>query len=197
MSERDDERIPSEDVDDVIEIASDIARRDEEVEDSVSRKEMVDIGEQLGLESDDVEEAIDELADREHDEAVRAVKRKRMLVLGGLAAGAVAVLVLMAALIGRSGLESAKAGVDKQRAQVVNVLDRQANVRARLEGKPLNDDRDAELSGAENRVSIEKRRYDEAAAKYNHKADSFPGKWGAALFGWPDRVPLSSEIEKW
>ena len=191
------ETIDSEDVDDVIGIASDIAERERQAADKIAVGDVVDIGEQLGLEAEHVEEAIDELQDREEAARARALQRARTLKLAGIVAGAIAVLAIVLAFVGRGSVRSAKAEVDKRRAQVRNVVDRQDSVRARLAGQPLNADREAELSGADNRVSIEKRRYDEAATEYNETAGSFPGSWGASLFGLEARVPLSSEIEQW
>jgi hypothetical protein len=194
---RKDDHIDDEDVDDVIEIASEIAERENKEKARMSVDDVVDIGEQLGLEADDVEEAVGTLRDREARDAARAARRKKWIRYAGGAAAALAVSLMFMGLIGRGRLNSARDDVDKARAQVRNVIERQANVEARLADQPASRDKDAELAGAENRIAIEKRRYDEAASKYNGTARSFTGAWGARFFAIDKRVPLSNEVETW
>ena len=77
------------------------------------------------------------------------------------------------------------------------MLERQVTVQKRYENQPLTTAREAELAGAENRVHIERKRYDEAASEYNTSASTFPGSLWVTLFGLPERVELSGEIEDW
>lgn len=63
---------------------------------------------------------------------------------------------------------------------------------ARLGAMPMAD-RAPELEGADNRVAIERRRFDRAASDYNARVESFPGWLWARVFGLPMRVPLSHE----
>lgn len=198
MSDKDSkDHIDDEDVDDVIEIATDIAEREQKEKARMTVDDVVDIGEQLGIEKDDVEEAVDELRLREAREAQRKMRRRKYLTYASGVAAALALSLIFMGLIGRSKLHSVRAEVDQQRAQVRLVIDRQANVVARLADQPASRDKDAELAGAENRVAIEKRRYDQAAARYNNAARSITGAWGARFFGLDKKVPLSPEVTEW
>ena len=58
---------------------------------------------------------------------------------------------------------------------------------------PPGPDRDAELSGAENRVRIERARYDETAAAYNAKVGATWASLVARIFGLPPRARLSDD----
>jgi hypothetical protein len=91
-------------------------------------------------------------------------------------------------------LRAQLADVEAKRSQVVNVLERQAATERQWRDAPATPGRDAELSGAENRVRIERKRYDEAAARYNGASGgSFASSW-ARRAGLPPRVPMSSEV---
>ena len=192
-----DETVDQDDVDDVIGIASEIAEAQNEQAVGLRRSDVVEIGAELGLEAGHVEQAIDVLQEREEAAEQRSRVRAKIAIIAGASVAAIAMIALILAFVGRSGVRSARADVDKARAQVRNVMDRQANVEQRLTGAELDSERDAELAGAENRVAIEKRRYDDAATRYNEKAGSFPGSWGATMFGLPKRAPLSNEMESW
>ncbi len=193
----DDKTIDEDKVDDVIEIATDIAEREKKDAGKLGVDDVVDIGRQLGLDEDHVEQAVDELEDREAAAAAAAAKRARTRKLAALIGAGVFALLLIWALVGRSGLKDKLATANKKRAAVERVVKRKAEVVAQWEGRPNSPDRDAELSGARNRVAIEAKRYDEAAAAYNEAADSFPSSVWASLFGLPDRLPLSPEIDAW
>ena len=198
---KDREIIEDEDVDDVIAIASELAEKEQQADTRLDRGDVVEIGDELGIDAEHVEEAFEVLHDREEAAEEQSRNRAKIAIIAGSAVAALAMLALILAFVGRSGVRSAKSDVDKAKAQVRNVLDRQANVEERMAGAEHNADRDAdrdaELAGAENRVSIEKRRYDEAASKYNDEAGSFPGSWGATVFGMSKHVPLSNEVDGW
>lgn len=72
--------------------------------------------------------------------------------------------------------------VEAARARVHEAVQRQAEVRAVTQDP-------AELLGAENRVSIARRRYDTAASSYN--------SWLAPRLGLLAHVPYSNEIRQW
>lgn len=74
------------------------------------------------------------------------------------------------------------------------MIERRAHVEEIWRERPESLDRDAELAGAENRVGIERRRYDEAAAAYNASASTLPHALTCGLVGVPCRAPLASEI---
>lgn len=50
-----------------------------------------------------------------------------------------------------------------------------------------------EMTGAHNRISVERKRYDEAASEYNREARSMPVAWLRPLTGMPASVPLSND----
>ena len=49
-----------------------------------------------------------------------------------------------------------------------------------------------ELAGTENRISVERRRYNEAVQAYNTAIRSFPGSLWAGLFGFERRKPFEA-----
>lgn len=86
------------------------------------------------------------------------------------------------------------AAVEKSRAQVKNVKERQLEVTAHQQYAEPSETRDAEIAGAENRVRVERKRYDEAATAYNAELDGFFVKWAAKTRGLPPSVELSTEV---
>jgi hypothetical protein len=85
--------------------------------------------------------------------------------------------------------------VDAKRAQVHSVVERQARVKEMYPDGPVTPSAEAELLGAENRVRIEMKRYDEAATAYNTKADGLGSGFATTVLGMPKRVPLSNEAK--
>lgn len=51
----------------------------------------------------------------------------------------------------------------------------------------------AQLEGAENRISVERRRYNEEVQTYNVAVKRFPGMIFAGTFGFEERTPFQSE----
>jgi hypothetical protein len=136
---------------------------------------------------------------REEAEQESLALRKRRQVRLGLALGvaAIAVIFAVSALLGQGDLKRDLAEVERAHAQVKNVIERQEAVEVRYRDAPQGPDRDAELSGAENRVRIERARYDKVAAQYNADAGAGLGGLWTRLFGMPARVPLSNEVKVW
>ncbi|MCA9580412.1 MAG: hypothetical protein KC416_01380 [Myxococcales bacterium] len=192
------DRIDSEYVDDVIGEASILADRDR---DQVDVEEVVDIGEELGLEERHVKDAVQsvrlrvaEEAEEKKREAVRWSRRRRVAAVVGVA---LAIMAGISAATTRGTLRDLRAEVVRSRAQVHTVLARQSAVEQRYAGKELTADAEAELAGALNRVSVETRRYDRAVTDYNVAADGvLSGLW-AWLFGLPGQLPLSNEMDTW
>jgi len=52
-----------------------------------------------------------------------------------------------------------------------------------------------ELAGTENRISVERRRYNEAVAAYNIQIRKWPGNMLAGLFGFERKTPFESAPE--
>lgn len=134
-----------------------------------------------------------ESARERHEARLRAERRKTALVLAGVATLSVLMLLVGAAASTHGELRTAYAEVTRARAQVENVRERQVAVTRRLAGTGDSAEREAELSGAENRVRIERARYDVAAAAYNAVVGSPWSGLCARLFGLPARAPLSNE----
>ena len=187
-----------EDVDDIIGIAAEMKEADT---DQLTVEELEEVASELEIPTQYVKRAIETLkARREADlEAeVQATQRRRQVRLYTLVSVSILMVVLFAlAMIGQAGLRSALSEVEQRQAQVRNVMERQEAVESRYQNLPANPSRDAELAGAENRIRIERRRYDEVAAEYNAAAGGFPGKIWSILFGLPDRVPMSNEVDQW
>lgn len=184
------------DLDDVIELAT---RRAEARQDELSRAELERIAAELDISPAEVEAAVSELKRRRAAEKAAAgarlagdtLRRKRLTRIG-LAVGGV---VLLLALWTPFSLGGKLSEVERRRSQVHNVVERQAAVQARLGDRAPTREIDAELAGAENRVRIEQRHYDEAAAAYNRAAGGFPALLFRGIFGYPATVPLSADMQ--
>lgn len=188
--------IRARDLDDVIEIA---ARRAEQRQDEVSREEIAAIARELDIPDADVDAALHELRRRRAAEAAaagvaRAEGRARS---HRLKQAAIVTVVVLVALVGWSyaALNGRLAAVERQRSQVHNVVERQAAVEAQWRDRSPSPARDAELSGAENRVRIERRAYDDAVTDYNTAAQGFPAVVFRGLLGFPEPQPLSAAVD--
>ncbi len=96
-----------------------------------------------------------------------------------------------------SALRAAAERVEAQRARVHSVLARQAQTNAQWQGRSDSSERNAELSGALNRVGVETRRYDGCAREYNESVGSWLGRRASEREGLPPHVPYSSEVRSW
>ena len=193
---RDEERsIPRDDVDDVVGVASELAEAEEA---RVRVEDMKEIASELAIDPKHVEPAIETLASRRKDEAERATRaaasRRALAVRGTAVVGALVAVALTCGLWTRSTLAPRWVEVEQARSQVETVIERRAHVESIWGGREPGLDRDAELAGAENRVGIERRRYDEAAAAYNTAASALPHAFTCGLVGVPCHAPVASEI---
>jgi len=128
-----------------------------------------------------------------HSARLREEQRKRARVLAGAAALALLVLLGIAGASTHGELRVLSARVESARAQVANVRERQVAVVTRFAAAEPSAGREAELSGAENRVRIERARYDEAASAYNAAVGSAWASLCASATRLPERAPLSNE----
>jgi hypothetical protein len=186
------------DVDDVIEAA---ARAKEQRVDALSVEELQEVAAELDIPADLVEPAIEQVRRRRAeqlaaDEAEAAAAARRRKYIGAGLCGAV-VLLLGWGLLARSDLRDAQLQVERRRAQVINVLDRQVATERQWNDAPDSPDKHAELSGAENRVRVERKRYDEAVSEYQRHVTSLAGRVVATLGDYPEQLPMSSEIQGW
>jgi hypothetical protein len=186
--------VRDEDVDEIIGIAAEMKHASA---DHLTVADLESVAAQLDIPAPYVQRAMSELAARRQAAEQARARRRRVLAWAGGALAATVVLTGVLAVQAQGSLREELSRVEQKRAQVRNVLERQAHVEARYRGAADSPERDAELSGAENRVSIERRRYDEAAARYNARARSFPASVWARLGGLPTRVPLSNEGVSW
>jgi hypothetical protein len=193
------ETVLAEDVDEIIGLAAKHTHLDPE---KLTITELVEIGAELGIKKEAVERAAAELetrraAERAEAERTRVARAKRARVVG-VASAVVVVVMVIASWIGHASLTSALGDVDRARSQVANVIARREDVEKRVAGAAIDPrDKDAELAGAENRVAIEKRRYDEAAERYNARAATFPNDVWRIVFAMPAHVPYSRESSSW
>ncbi|WP_437986778.1 hypothetical protein [Sorangium sp. So ce117] len=187
-------KIDYEDVDEVIALAARLAEADK---DRLRIEDLERVGAELEIPPHHVRRAVEELAARRQREAARRAAARRRLRWAGAALSAIALVLGGLLLSARASLEQGRAEVERRRAQVENVVERRERTRARHEGAAPSPERDAELAGADNRVSIERRRYDEDASAYNALAAGLSAQLAARLFGLPARVPLSNEIDAW
>jgi hypothetical protein len=187
-------RVAVDDVDDVIGVAEELKSKASE---QMTVGEVQSVGRELELSDAVVSRAVDELEKRRRREALeermraRTVRRRTIAVAGSILA------LLVLSLFAQSWLRSVWTGVETERSQMRTVLDRQTSVHARYDSEPASAARDSAISGAENRVAIQRRRYDEAVARYNRAAQGFPGGLVRALTDLPPRAPLSDEVRTW
>ena len=134
-------------------------------------------------------------AHERHSQRLKDARRKAMQVFVLAAVAAVLLLTVIAATNTRAALSATHSVVESSRAQVTNVRERQAAVVKRYAHAPAGREHDAELSGAENRVRIERARYDKAAAAYNAQVGSPWAGLCARAFGLPAHVPPSNKVQ--
>lgn len=187
--------IPRQDVDDVVGVASELAEAEAQ---RVRVADMKEIAAELAIDPRHVEPAIAALERRRAEEKAAADRasaaRRAWMVRLGTASVVALVVTLGAVAWTHSTLAPRWAEVEARRAQVETVLERRADVEAIWADRAPSLDRDAELAGAENRVGVERRRYDEAAADYNAAAAGLPHALVCGLAGVPCHAPLSSEV---
>lgn len=183
--------IEQKDLSPLIEIATHEKAR---ADDRLTAKEVDEIAAELGIEPEYIDDAQVILEQRrqqdEANEKARSERRMKLLWVGI----AMAALLGLGATISFNGLSTAAAVVERQKAQWDNVLERQRAVQMRVAAQPESRDKAAELAGSENRVRIERKRYDEAATAYNRRASGFPTGIWRNLFGFPDAYPLSNAL---
>ena len=190
------------DVDDVIGLAAEL--REHEANE-LSLAELEEVGRELDIEGTYIRRAVVALeekkraaAEAEAREATRRDAQKRTLTRAALGVTGATLLVLLALWLWGQSIQSDLRGhlgeVQAKRAQVVNVVERKAETERQWRDAAPSANRDAELSGAENRVRIERKRYDEAAARYNAAHGGGFTEFWARRAGLPERVPMSNEV---
>lgn len=179
------------DVDDVIGIASEMQAIDQ---DRLSVEDLEAVASDLDMPKEYVRPAIEELRRRRAArlaQLARKMKIKRWIVIG---AGALVVLLALWAVISNGSLGDKQVAAENARAQVRSLVEARAVVVAREQGMPESREKMAALSGADTRVTVAKRRYDEAVLEYNQAAGSFPGSLWAAIFGRPSAFDTSDQV---
>jgi LemA protein len=76
-------------------------------------------------------------------------------------------------------------GLDSALSRLMVVVERYPELKSNQNFMKLQD----QLEGTENRVSVERRRFNEAVLNYNRKIRTFPGALLAGIFGF-ERMPL-------
>ena len=182
------------DVDDVIEIA---ARKKQAAADRLSLEDLQEVADELAIAPEHVEDAVRELERRREEQDQLEEQRRQLFRKAAIAVGAVVLVVAGLMVYGQSRLRGDLNEARQQQSQVANVVDRHRTTEEYFADRDDSADRSAELQGALNRVSVETRRYDEAATEYNARARSFPSSIWVRLFGFPDELPMSDEIDEW
>lgn len=183
------------------EIIGEASRRKQVAEDELSVDEVKEVADELDIQPEFVDKAINEL-ERRREASKKArelaqAKRQKLLRVGGIAGGVMVVIALSFVGITYSSLQSTLSAAEQKRAQVENVAERQVKTEQMYAGQADSMEKNAALEGAENRVRIEIRRYDEIAADYNSSAAGITGSLVVSATGLPAELPLSDDIEQW
>lgn len=182
------------DVDKLIEIA---ARKEQAASERLDLVTLKEIADDLGIAPEHVETAVSKLEQRRRDKALRLKKRHQRLKKIAIGSGAALVVISGFAWMDQTRLRSDLSEARQQQSQVANVVERHQTTAEYFADRPDSTDRSAELQGALNRVSVETRRYDEAASQYNSRASGFPSTLWVGLSDLPSELPLSDEIDEW
>lgn len=198
------QRIAYEDVDDLIHTATRLMQEQDAARDTLTPEDLKRIGQDLDIPAEYIDRAMEVLARRREEEArarqadaLRREQRKARLRQVAVGAAVVAGLLGLGGVSVRNGLNATLAQVQRQQAQVRIAVERRQRVQERYATSAPGPERDAQLSGADNRVAVEQRRYDALAATYNTSASAFPQLLVVPLTGLPSRLPLSSEVSTW
>jgi len=202
---REDDAISAEDIDDIIGIAQE--NKDED-DSRIDVDDVEDIAEELDIPAEYIRPAVDELAERRlvEQREQEIIQQRRQIQVARLRKSAIAIVVLLGsfALIGaaavthtQSSLAGPWAEVEQRRSRVESVMERQQHVQARVVNQPDDMQRQDALAGAENRVAIERRRYDQAASAYNAAVAGFPERALCGLAGVPCHAALADEVTEW
>lgn len=191
-------KVHYDDIDDVIAAAAKAKNEEEEL---LSVEELEEVAAELEIPKHLVAPAVETVRRRREAalaaERTRAERARRIRIGLLVGAGVLGVFVLVASFTTYSGLREARLAAERQRAQVINVLERQQATTAQWAGAAESADKHAELSGAENRVRVERARYDELATEYRRRAGGLFGSLVISLTDLPDTLPLSSEGPEW
>lgn len=176
-------------------------------EDGYTEAEVIEAAREVGLDAQATRASLRgverERETRAQQAAARVSRRAQLAryilivavaVTGSL--GVVALTVWGALAYRHTALSTQLQRVEAQRAQVRSVVARQAQTQLLWQGQPNSTERNAELTGALNRVGVETRRYDVKVRLYNEAAGSWLGRQsrGADL---PARLPYSNEVRSW
>ena len=85
--------------------------------------------------------------------------------------------------------QSAQSGITSALSKLLAVSERYPDLKANQNFLELQ----AQLEGTENRISVERRRYNEIAKDYNVYIRSFPNSIFASIFGFERRPPFEAE----
>lgn len=183
-----------ENVDEIIGIAE---RKKQAAAERIGRDDLEEVAEELGIDAEYVDAALRELQKqraRRNNE-----KRERARWHRNVAIGAVVTVCAVASVVvyDTVRLQNHLNELHQQRAQVDNVVDRLDQTHQYFANRGEDPARSPELQGALNRVTVETRRYDEAASRYNRRASGVPGFLVVRVLDLPNRVALSDEVDSW
>ena len=182
--------LPQDELYEDIELASKRLAADQ---DRLSESQVNAIAKELGIDKKYIHDAQQELAKLRLREAAKKRRRHTRIKIGLVSIAAMGMLFIATGLSAKNSLLDHLADVRQAKAQLVNVSERQQSVRARLLNATPSTGKDAELEGAENRVRIQRKRYDERVTAYNRAANGSLASLWCSLFGLPTAIPLSSD----
>lgn len=134
-------------------------------------------------------------ADARRAELVKSGRTRFTLQVVAVVLGSAVVLAGIAFTRTSSALSTAWAEVDRAEAQVKNVHERQLELQKQLADAEASESKSAQLEGAENRVRVERAKFQTAAAAYNAEV----GTWWARLVAKAKGLPLDADpsAEAW
>lgn len=159
-----------------------------EADDRLSTDTLTDSAEEAGIDREYVHEAIREQRQAKQESVAKRALNRNL----GIAAG---VVVLLMGFGSSATLNRLHGQAVAAQAQVQNVVERRDALTAGLGGETAaaSDEtlriRSDELVGAENRIAVERQRYNQAATAYNSAARSFPRSLFRPLIGLPAELP--------
>jgi cell division protein FtsB len=192
----DSQDVDYEDVDDIIGIAE---RLRADNENDLTSEELADIGRDLGIPVEYVDQARAELTKRRERKQKETREKKRRRKKKAIIA--VAATTILAAVFGIwsstsvSNLRDLHATVEAKRAQVDNIRSRKAAIEQQFAGRPDSLEKDAQTVGSQNRLRVEIKRLNDAVARYNREAQSFPNSLWTGSQQLPDRVDMVRATE--
>lgn len=167
----------------------------------LSREDLKEGAAEVGIHPRYVEEALAQLQREDSRRRATVARRRRLL---SVALGLLVVGSLATALFTRATLQEKLSEARKRELQLQNVIERRDALLPQLESlRTQGASGDSALllrvmdehTGAANRVSTERRRYEEAVADYETTASALPHSWLRLITGHPGKFSPDPRFE--